>query len=63
MAYVCDLSPIFVMSCNDVELETMATEQAPTLTVLHEGTPIFTSHGKWLHPPLELEEYLADHAF
>ena len=35
----------------------------PTLTVLHEGTPIFTSHGKWLHPLFALEEYLADHAF
>jgi Domain of unknown function (DUF1893) len=37
--------------------------QAPTLTVLHEGTPIFTSHGTWLHPLFELEEYLAEHAF
>jgi hypothetical protein len=46
-----------------VELETMTTEQAPTLTVLHEGTPIFTSHGKWLHPLFELEDYLAEHAF
>jgi hypothetical protein len=33
----------------------------PTLTVLHEGTPIFTSHGNWLHPLLELEAYLAEH--
>ena len=41
----------------------MTTEQAPTLTVLHEGTPIFTSRGKWLHPLFELEDYLADHAF
>ena len=39
----------------------MTTEQAPTLTVLHEGTPIFTSHGKWLLPLFELEAYLADH--
>jgi uncharacterized protein DUF1893 len=39
----------------------MTTEQAPTLTVLHEGTPIFTSHGKWLHPLFELEEYLVEH--
>jgi len=41
----------------------MTTEQAPTLTVLHEGTPIFTSHGNWLHPLLELEAYLAEHSF
>jgi zinc transport system ATP-binding protein len=41
----------------------MTTAQAPTLTVLHEGTPIFTSHGKWLYPLFELEAYLADHAF
>jgi hypothetical protein len=41
----------------------MTTAQAPTLTVFHNGTPIFTSNGNWLHPLLELEEYLADHAF
>jgi len=41
----------------------MTTEQAPTLTVLPEGTPIFTSRGKWLHPLFELEDYLAEHAF
>ena len=35
----------------------------PTLTVFRNGTPIFTSYGKWLHPLLELEAYLADHAF
>ena len=34
----------------------------PTLTVFHNGTPIFTSYGKWLHPLFELESYLADHA-
>jgi len=34
-----------------------------TLTVLKDGTPIFTSNGTWLHPLFELEEYLADHAF
>src|SRR5215813_10753671 len=39
----------------------MTTAQAPTLTVLHESTPIFTSHGKWLHPLFELEDYLAAH--
>jgi hypothetical protein len=32
-----------------------------TLTVCHNGTPIFTSHGKWLHPLFELEDYLAEH--
>jgi len=41
----------------------MTDRQTPTLTVLHEGTPIFTSHGKWLHPLFALEDYLADHAF
>jgi hypothetical protein len=45
-----------------VELETMTTAQAPTLTVLHEGTPIFTSYGKWLYPLFELEDYLANRA-
>jgi hypothetical protein len=39
----------------------MTTEKEPTLIVLHEGTPIFTSHGKWLSPLFELEVYLADH--
>jgi hypothetical protein len=34
----------------------------PTLTVFHNGTPIFTSHGQWLHPLFELEAYLANHA-
>jgi zinc transport system ATP-binding protein len=32
-----------------------------TLIVLYEGSPIFTSHGKWLHPLFELEDYLAEH--
>jgi hypothetical protein len=40
----------------------MTTAQDPTLTVLQDGTPIYTSHGKWLHPLFELEAYLADHA-
>jgi len=39
----------------------MATENEPTLTVFHDGTPIFTSYGKWLHPLFELEDFLADH--
>jgi zinc transport system ATP-binding protein len=41
----------------------MTTKQEPTLTVFHNGTPIFTSDGKWLHPLFELEDYLAEHAF
>jgi len=41
----------------------MMDRQPLTLTVLHEGTPIFTSFGKWLHPLFELEDYLAEHAF
>jgi len=41
----------------------MTTAQAPTLTVLQDGIPIFTSHGTWLYPLFELEAYLADHAF
>jgi hypothetical protein len=49
------------MACNDVEREAMTTEKAPTLTVLYEGTPIFISHGKWLSPLFELEDYLAEH--
>ena len=32
----------------------------PTLTVFRNGTPIFTSYGKWLHPLFELDAYLAD---
>ena len=39
----------------------MTTAQAPTLTVVQDGTPIFISHGKWFHPLFELEEYLANH--
>ena len=35
--------------------------QEPTLTVFRNGTPIFTSYGKWLHPLFELEDYLAEH--
>src|SRR5215510_238538 len=38
-----------------------AHEQEPTLTVFRNGTPIFTSYGKWLHPLFELEAYLAEH--
>ena len=32
-----------------------------TSTVFRNGTPIFTSNGKWLHPLFELEAYLAEH--
>jgi uncharacterized protein DUF1893 len=42
---------------------TESVEKIPSLTVLHEETPIFTSYGTWLHPLFELEAYLADHAF
>ena len=41
----------------------MIEGKEPTLTVLYEGSPIFTSYGKWLHPLFELEDYLAEHAF
>ena len=41
----------------------MTAGKEPTLTVLRDGTPIFTSFGKWLHPLFELEEYLAGHSF
>ena len=41
----------------------MTTEPAPTLTVLHEGTPLFTSSGPGLHPLFALEAYLAAQAF
>jgi hypothetical protein len=40
----------------------MTTAQESTLTVLYEGSPIFTSHGKWLYPLFELEAYLAKRA-
>src|SRR5215813_9365842 len=43
-------------------MTTMAGKET-TLTVFRNGTPIFTSYGKWLHPLFELEAYLADHAF
>jgi hypothetical protein len=45
-----------------VEFRDMTTDKPPTLIVLHEGMPIFTSHGNWLHPLFELEAYLAEHA-
>jgi Domain of unknown function (DUF1893) len=41
----------------------MTTAQAPTLIVFRNGTPIFTSYGKWLHPLFELEDYLAERSF
>lgn len=33
----------------------------PSLIVLRDGVPIFTSTAKWLYPLLELEEFLAAH--
>jgi len=42
---------------------TTTAGKATTLTVLQDGTPIFTSHGKWLHPLFELEAYLLEHAW
>ena len=33
----------------------------PTLTVCRNGTPIFISNSKWLHPLFELEAYLVEH--
>ena len=42
---------------------TTMTGKETTLTVFCNGTPIFTSHGKWLHPLFELEDYLAEYAF
>ena len=38
-----------------------AQVHGPTLTVCRNGTPIFTSNSKWLHPLFELEAYLAEH--
>jgi Domain of unknown function (DUF1893) len=40
---------------------TTTAGKATTLTVFRNGTPIFISHGKWLHPLFELEVYLAGH--
>jgi hypothetical protein len=40
----------------------MTIAQAPTLAVLQDGTPIFTSHGTWLYPLFALEAYRAAHA-
>src|SRR5215475_357762 len=42
---------------------TTTAEKDATLTVFHNGMPIFSSRGTWLHPLFELEAYLADHAF
>jgi Domain of unknown function (DUF1893) len=42
---------------------TTTAGKATTLTVLQDGMPIFTSHGKWLHPLFELEAYLLEHAW
>jgi Domain of unknown function (DUF1893) len=45
------------------KLEAMIAGKETTLTVFRNGTPIFTSYGKWLYPLFELEDYLAEHAF
>src|SRR5262245_15898482 len=64
MAHGCDHRHLcHIEQSRETHAMTTTTAQAPTLTVLHEGTPIFTSHGTWLYPLFELEEYLADHAF
>ncbi len=39
----------------------MTKTQAATLTVWHDGAPIFTSTANWLHPLFELQDYLAAH--
>jgi hypothetical protein len=39
----------------------MTEGNEPTLIVLHDGIPIFTSTAAWLHPLFELETYLTDH--
>lgn len=39
----------------------MAEMKEPTLTVMRDGIPLFTSTAKWLHPLFELENYFADH--
>jgi hypothetical protein len=40
----------------------MTAGKEPTLTVLRDGAPIFTSFGTWLHPLFELEAYLTGHS-
>jgi Domain of unknown function (DUF1893) len=40
----------------------MTIAHAPTLAVLQDGTPLFTSHGTWLYPLFALEAYRAAHA-
>jgi hypothetical protein len=60
MAQVCDLA-LFALLYNHRKFEAMRTEKAPTLIVLHEETPVFTSHSDWPYPLLELAAYLAEH--
>src|SRR5262245_5127768 len=52
MAQVCDLA-IFALLYHHRKFEAMRTEKAPTLIVLHEETPVFTSHSDWPYPLLE----------
>ncbi len=53
--------PSMLMRGGHVGLEDMSAGNAPTLTVLHEGSTLFTSRANWLHPLFELERYLAKH--
>src|SRR5438270_4906863 len=53
---------ICVTLYNHRKLDTMTAQHEPTLIIFRNGTPIFTSYGKWLHPLFELEDYLANHA-
>jgi hypothetical protein len=48
------------MVCNPEEHDAMTARQAPTRTVLHEGTPSFTSLGQGLSPLFALEESRAE---
>ena len=48
------------MVCNPEEHDALTDRQVRTLTVLHEGTPIFTSLGQGLSPLFALEESRAE---
>ena len=36
----------------------MGPAQEPSLELYHNGSVVFSSHSRWLHPLLELEEFL-----
>ena len=38
-------------------------ERADTLRAYHDGEPVFTSNGNWLHPLFELEGFIAEHSY